>query len=470
MEKDNKRIIVVLSAFMIVFVALILYMTYFQVVKADKIADNDYNKRLWVDENKIKRGTIYDRDGVALVETKKDEEGNNYRIFNYGFSYANITGYSSKKYGKHGLEKEYTNELLNISEKTPLQDIKDMVHTKTEGNSLILTTNTELQKKAFNELEGHKGAIVVMNPKTGEVYAMANRPSYDPNTLTANWDSIVNDEDSPLLNRATQGKYTPGSVFKIVTSTGLLENKDTIDLVINDQKGYVEIGGNRFNNHDKSPTGRTDLTKALTLSSNVYFAEKGVELGEKRFRDLADRYLLGQAIPFDLPTSKSTSPFTDKNLGNPGLAAVSFGQGDTLLSPLHMALITSTIANEGVMMKPYLVQSVKSPEGEIVKQTEPEVLQEVTSKEVANDLLGRLVTAAGPRVQIRGVKVAGKSGTAEIKDKTSTHAWYVATAPADNPKFVVAVVLEDDNTSGVKTAAPIARDVLREAIRQIGLK
>ena len=152
------------------------------------------------------------------------------------------------------------------------------------------------------------------------------------------------------------------------------------------------------------------------------------------------------------------------------MAAVSFGQGDTLLSPLHMALITSTIANEGVMMKPYLVQSVKSPEGEIVKQTEPEVLQEVTSKEVANDLLGRLVTAAGPRVQIRGVKVAGKSGTAEIKDKTSTHAWYVATAPADNPKFVVAVVLEDDNTSGVKTAAPIARDVLREAIRQIGLK
>lgn len=470
MEKDNRRIIVVLSTFLAVFVALILYMTYFQVVKADKIADNDYNKRLWVDENKIKRGTIFDRDGVTLVETKKDEDGNNYRIFNYGFSYANITGYSSKKYGKHGLEKEYTNELLNISEKTPLQDIKDMVHTKTEGNSLVLTTNTELQKYSFNKLEGHKGSIVVMNPKTGEVYAMVSRPSFDPNNLNDSWDNIVNDDDSPLLNRATQGKYTPGSVFKIVTATGLLENKDSIDLTINDNKGYVEIGGNRFNNHDKSPTGYTDLTKALRESSNVYFASKGVELGEEKYRDLASRYLLGEAIPFDLPTSKSTSPFSDKTLGSPGLAAVSFGQGDTLLSPLHMAMIMSAVANEGVMMKPYVVQSVKSPEGEIVEQTEPEKLKEVTTKDVADDLLDKLAKSAASNVQLKGIRVAGKSGTAEIKDKTSTHAWYVATAPANNPKFVVAVVLEDDNTSGVKTAAPIARDVLRNAIREIGLK
>lgn len=467
MEKFNKKIILILSLFVVIFVGFVLYMTYFQIVRAEEVAKHEYNKRLWVDENKIERGAINDRDGNILAETKKDSAGNNYRYYPKGIAFSNIVGYNSTQYGKNGLEKTFNNTLLNISSDTPLSELRNMVQSTDKGNSLGLTINSNVQEKAYSLLEGRKGSIVVMNPETGEIYAMSSRPGFDPNTIEDDWEHLINNEDSPLLNRGAQGRYTPGSIFKMITGTAILENQDTIDLTMDD-KGTITIDGYVINNVNKEENGSTNLRRALQKSSNVYFAQKGVEVGIDKMANITKRNYIGEKIPFDLPQEASVNPFTS-GMTKADLAASSFGQGKTLVTPLNMAMAMSAIANEGKMMKPFVVGEIVSPDGENTREVEPQVLSEVTTPEIANEMLGdlRAVIQAGSEAALGNVAVAGKSGTAEIKNKASTNSWFIATAPASDPKFAVAVVLEDDGTYGGTTAAPIAREILQSAFNNI---
>lgn len=464
----NKRIIFVLSFLMTLFVLLVLYLTYFQIVKADKIANNEYNKRLWVDEKKLERGTIYDRDKNVLVETKKDQSGKNYRFFDYANIYAAITGYNSKTYGTAGLEKSYMKELLNVNKDTPLSQLRNIVSSKNKGNDLVLTTNSKLQKLAYNLLEGKKGSVVMMNPKTGEVYVMATYPSYNPNEVSSQWQDLLNKESSPLLNRSTQGMYTPGSVFKIITATAVLNNKDKVDKIVEDNTGTIEFNKYTISNNNGSVFGETDLRKALEKSSNVYFASQGVKLGNKILTANAQNFMIGKKIPFDLPVAPSVNGYM-KTKSNADIATTSFGQGETLVTPLNMAMAMSAVANDGVMLKPYLVNQVIDCDGKVIKQTKPEQLSEVGSKKDMEILKDYLRTTAESYETLNvSTSVIAKSGTAEIKDKTSTHAWFVAAAPFKNPKFAIAVILEDDNSYGVRTAGPIASKMLNAAINEIG--
>ncbi|MDO5716031.1 MAG: penicillin-binding transpeptidase domain-containing protein [Tissierellia bacterium] len=471
MEKTNKRIILVLSMFLVLFVILVLYMTYFQSAKAKEIADNEYNKRLWVDENSIRRGTIYDRDGNEVVVTKKDEEGNNYRSFPMGQSYSNITGYHSKIYGTAGLEKSYGKVLLNINEKTPLSELKDLVSTSDMGNSLILTVQSRLQQKAYDLLEGKKGSVVLLNPKTGEIYAMSSRPTFNPNSVTSDWEALVNSENSPLINRATQGQYTPGSVFKLVTSTAILKHKSDLDTTVQDDEGKITIDGYTLSNYKGEAYGETDLKKALVNSSNVYFAKLGTDLGKAVLSEVADKYYIGRSFDFDLPLGKSVNGFEEAK-DKAALATTCFGQGSTLVSPLNMAMVMGAIANDGNLMQPYLISQIIDPSGDVKQTTQPQVMEEILEPALAHELMEDLKATADSyqRINIRGIEVVGKSGTAEIKDKESTHSWFVAAAPYDDPKFAVAVILEDDNSSGSVTAAPIANEILEYAINQLGLE
>ncbi|WP_242491876.1 peptidoglycan D,D-transpeptidase FtsI family protein [Miniphocaeibacter massiliensis] len=478
MEKYNKKILIVFTAFVFLFVGLILYMTYFQIVKSKELKNNkqysQYDSRNTVDENKVKRGTIYDRDGNILVSTKRQSDGNNYREFVYGKTYAPVTGYNSKSYGTSGLESTYRDELLAIKKDTPLSDLKKLIKDDKEGNDLILTTNTELQELATDLLSDEgKGSIVAMNPKTGEIYAMASNPIFDPTTITADWNEIIADKDneSKLLNRATQGKYTPGSVFKIITATGILENQDKIENMTIQDEGETTIGGYTFGNVNRKANGRTDLEKAIIKSSNVYFGTLGVEIGANSLKEVAEKFYIGKDFTFDLGTVKSTNGI-DKGMEESNLARTSFGQGDDLVvTPLHMAMATSAIANNGVMMKPYLVKEIRTPEKEVKSKTEAKVLSNVTTPEIAQEILGDMVSMVNSsgNAYIRGVDVAGKSGTAEIgKDKDSTNAWFIATAPAENPTIAVAVVLEDSGDSGGEVAAPIARKIIKRSL-ELGL-
>lgn len=471
MKKTNQRIIIVLSVFLILFLLLVLYMTYFQQVKAKDLHNSEYNQRNWIDENAVARGTIYDRDQNEVVVTKKDEAGNNYRYFNYGIAYGNLSGYSSKAYGTAGLEKSYAKTLLNINEKTPLSDLRDLVLSTDRGNDIVLTTNSRLQEKAYTLLEGRKGSIVLMNPKTGEIYAMSSRPSFDPNYITKNWDALIADENSPLINRGSQGQYVPGSVFKIVTAAAIVENKDSLDsLEYFDETGQINIGGYTSSNVFGEALGETDLKKALIHSSNVYFAYFADQLGKEKLLKTSNKFLIGKTFDFDLPLNAGVDGFeTAKDKA--AIGTTSFGQGDTLVTPLHMAMSLSAIANKGEMVKPYLVEKVLDPEGELLRQTEREVLSKVLDEDGAQEILYYLKETADnyKRMGLGNVSLFAKSGTAEIKNKESTHSWMVAGAPFDHPKFVVSVILEDDNTAGAVTAGPIANEMLREAIQVLGL-
>lgn len=470
-EDTNKRITVIMASMTIIFVLLVLYLTYFQIIKADTIADNEYNKRLWVDENKVRRGTIYDRDMVPVVKTDRDSNGNNYRVFEYGPEYAHITGYNSKMYGTSGLEKTKSKELLNISKDTALSDLKNLVNATDQGNDIVLTVNTELQKKAYALLEGKQGAIVLMNPHSGEIYAMASRPSFDPNQISADWETLISDkENSPLINRATQGMYTPGSVFKLVTASAILEYPDKVEQEVQDNTGKVTFNNYTIRNARGSIYGATDLEKALVHSSNVYFSVNGVKLGQEILEEISKRYLVGEKIPFDIATGKGVNGFT-KTKSDADIATTSFGQGETLISPLNMAMIMSTVANDGVMMQPYLVDRIVSKDGDVLSEMKGKELRKILSKDHAEQLMTYLAATARENDDLGyyQTSVAGKSGTAEIKDKTSTHAWYTAAAPAENARFVVVVILENNGGYGGREAGPLAGEMLNSAVQIIGL-
>ena len=466
MEKELKRIIIVLVGICILFVSLIAYLSYFQVFKAEAVKKNSYNKRLWINEEKILRGSIIDRNGKILAYSEKDGETYK-RFYNYGNLYSHIIGYSYREYGKVGLELEYNNTLLNISESTPLYELKNMVIPNTEGNTLKLTIDHHLQEYSRELLKGKKGSIVAMNPKTGELYSMVSLPDFNPSSLKDDWNSIMEDGDSPFLNRATSGLYTPGSVFKVISTIAALEMPE-LDKQY-ECKGSTKIDGYTLEDYGGTAHGKVNLEEALVKSCNSYFAEKSIGIGKDKIGEVADRFMVNREIPFDLPTKKSSFPYKE-NLGKTDIAAASIGQGKVLVTPLNMAIIASGIANKGEIAKPILVKEAISPEGTIIKTNSTKVISNgadiFTANEVKNMMVEVVKRGTGTNASIKGVRVAGKTGTAENPSGKS-HAWFIGFAPAEDPKIAIAVVLEEDGTTGGKTAAPIARNIMIEALNTI---
>lgn len=465
MNKEIKRIKLVLFLICLMFLSLVLYLTYFQGFKADKISQNSYNKRLWINEEKTRRGNIEDRNGLVLAHSEKDEDRYR-RVYNFENLYSHIIGYSYREFGKSGLELNYNNTLLNISENLSINEIKNLVDSSGTGNNLRLTIDHEIQKYTREKLEGRKGAIVVSNPKTGEIYSMVSLPDFNPAKLKDNWGSIMENPDSPFINRATSGLYPPGSSFKLVTSLGILENP-AIDQNFSCQ-GSVLVDGYNLKDYSGKAHGDIDLAQALTKSCNTYFASKSQDLGKDNFYKLLSRAYIGKEIDFDLPTKASRIEEKSK-MGKTSLAAASIGQGKLLVSPLNMNLITAAIANDGVMMKPILVKNVISPRNNVIKTNNPLPMSTLTDKDLANELKDMMVSVVnngtGKNAQLGNIQVAGKTGTAENASGKS-HAWFTGFAPAEDPQVVVTVILEEDASTGGKTAAPIARDIIKSVMEK----
>jgi peptidoglycan glycosyltransferase len=459
MNQQSKRMIVVLVSICLMFVSLIVYISYFQIFKADKIKNNSYNKRLWINEESILRGSIIDRNGKILAYSEKQD--NLYkRHYNYGSLYSHIIGYSYREYGKTGLELQYNNALLNINENTAINEIKNIVAPSSEGNTLKLTIDHGLQEKARALLKGKKGSIVAMNPKTGEVYAMVSLPDFDVTNLKEDWKQIVEDTNSPLLNRATQGLYTPGSVFKVITTMAALETSNLNTK--HECTGSTKIDGYVFKDYNGKAHGTLNLEDALVKSCNTYFTEKSLDIGKDKIGSMADKFMINSKIPFDLPTKSSTFPYKE-NLGKTDIAASSIGQGKVLVTPLNMAMIASGIANGGEIVKPILVKEIISSGGKVVKANTTQTLSQGTGIFTANETKNMMVEVVkrgtGTGAKINNMRVAGKTGTAENPSGKS-HAWFIGFAPADDPKIAVAVVLEEEGSTGGKSAAPIARDIM----------
>ncbi len=466
MNKETKRVILLLAGFCIMFIGLIVYISYFQVFVAEGIKSNSYNKRLWINEENTLRGSIIDRDGNILVYSEKKDD-TNIRYYKYGSLYSHTIGYSDREYGKAGLELQYNNALLDINDNKAINEFKNIVAPSTDGNTLKLSLDHETQTKAKDLLKGRKGAIVAMNPTTGEVYAMVSLPDFDTANLKVDWKGISEDVNSPLLNRATAGLYTPGSIFKLITSVAALESEDVNKEY--DCVGSTIIDGYTFKDYQGKSHGHLDLKGALVKSCNTYFTEKSLVIGKEKLKQVSDSFMFNNKIPFDLPVKISNTPYKD-NIGKTDIAAASIGQGKVVATPLNMALVASAIANNGEMVKPILVKEIISKNGKILRTNSTETLSSVTSSLIANEIKDMMIevvkSGTGTNASIKNVKVAGKTGTAENASGKS-HAWFIGFAPADNPKIAIAVVLEEEGSSGGSSAAPIARDLIIYGLNNI---
>lgn len=389
--------------------------------------------------------------------------------------FAHVLGYVDIKYGITGLERKYDEELMSSN----IQDsIKSFILNKGKvqkkvGYSLKTTLDLDTQQRAYDLLGDNRGAVVALNPKTGEVIAMVSKPSFDPNNLQNTWKQLNEDSTRPLLNRATAGLYPPGSTFKTVTAISALENIPGVQNRSFQDTGELPIGGGyTLHNYAGEVLGTIDFKSAYTHSSNVYFGSLGLELGNDKLKQTAEKLFFNKEIPTDgIPVEPSKFPSL-KSYEKGSIAQSAIGQSSDLASPLQMAVITSTIANGGVLMKPHLVSDVLTNTGEEVKSIQSEQVGQVISADTANtmrDLMKSVVeSGTGVNASVEGIDVAGKTGTAdnEAMGKNSVpHSWFIGFAPYEDPQIAVAVIVENGGQGG-KLAASIASEVIRTALRK----
>lgn len=465
---NDKKITWVLLVISGLFLTLILYLTSVELFYGDEYSASDLNARAILKEESILRGTIYDSTGEVLAYSETDGEMQK-RHYPYGDLYSHLIGYTSRNYGKSFIEKEYNSFLVGNDELNKIFNIDNaLTGEMNDGYDLHLTVDHPTQERASKLMDRYKGALVAINPQTGEIIAMVSKPDFDPHeeSLIANWDSLGDDENSPFLNRATMGLYPPGSTFKTVT-TAVMHMNGLEDYIYDDETGRIDIGGHIISNTRNAIHGETDITKAFTRSSNVYFAKIGSEIPAASYKDIAEKLMFNAPFGGDFPHMQSR--FYADGLTAAEQAITAIGQGKTLTSPLHLAMITGTIANNGTMMKPYIVSSVTTKGGTAIKTNSPEVLSEAIPADTAQfvkDLMVETVEyGTGANAKISGITVGGKTGTAEneltVDNPEKTHALFIAFAPAENPRIAVAVVLEYAGSTGGTIAAPIARDVIK---------
>lgn len=459
--RRNLRILTYLLIFN--FLIVILAITYWQVIKRDAIYAHPRNKRLYALEAKTLRGQILDREGKVLAYSKKVDHGY-IRVFPEGEVTAHLVGYNSAKYGKAGLEYSANTYLLGLnSEETVFPFLPDLQKER-YGYDVLTTIDLPLQELAYRLLGERKGAVVVLRPQTGEVLALVSKPSYNPNEVEKNWLFLQKEGNgSPLLNRATQGMYPPGSTLKVVTGAGALKFNPANWTRIFNAPGYVIIRGNRID--DSHVVGKVGFVEALQRSSNYVFATLGLEMGAQNFYDIMQVFGLTDKTPFELPTKKGI-------VAGPGelvpeaLAETAIGQGRTLVTPLHMALVAATVANGGNKVAPYLIKEVRRHDGTVISQTTPAQAQRVVSPDINRKLVEAMRAVVekgtGRPARLPGISVAGKTGSAE-NPHGETHAWFIGFAPVENPQVAVAIIVENGGTGG-QVAGPIARELFRAAI------
>lgn len=444
---------------------LFVYLSYIQVVESEFLATHPLNRRHTEMSHLVQYGMIVDKNGEKLAYSEKNNKGFK-REYPYGAIMAHVVGYDSPKYGKAGIESTYNSYLTGMnSELRHLGAISHLMSNQ-EGNNVVLTIDATLQETAYRALGDNRGAIVVMNPHTGAILAMVSKPSFNPNTLDQKWESISGGSNSPLLNRAVQGLYPPGSILKVMVADAALTEK-IVDLkqTINCEGAlkvppdYV-LAESGFHAH-----GKVNLEEALTVSCNVTFGSLALELGNKRMAKTFDRYGFNRPVGQELQEVESHLPDFN-SLGNGDLAQVGIGQGSLLVTPLRMAMLASTFANKGIIMKPYIVNRITDPDGSTVKEFKPEEWLTITSPQLAEEINHMMVevvnNGTGNAAYLSRFQVAGKTGTAENSHGDS-HAWFIGFAPADNPQVVIAVIVENAGSGG-SIAAPIARQVLAKAL------
>ena len=462
-KKVNREIVLVTYVFVGLFLIMIGYLGYFTYKESDTYRNNPYNsKRQQLFSDRYIRGSIVSSDGKTLAETKVDEDGKETRNYPYGSVFAHVVGYSTK--GNTGIESIASSYLLNTHINPALQILYELKEQKTMGDTVKTTLNVKIQKAAYEALGDKKGAVVVLNPKTGAILAMVSKPDYNPNEINEIWDELVSEENknSNLVNRATQGLYPPGSTFKILTLLEYIqENPGNYEEFSFDCDSVYEVGDYSIKCSKLVSHGEEDLITAFAKSCNGAFSSIGQTLNFSSMYKLCEKFGFNEKLPTDLLSNASSFVLKDSS-SVWDVLQTSIGQGKTTITPLHNAMIAAAVANNGVMMKPYVLDTVESESGTVIKSFSPENYRTVMSKDEAAILqkyMRAVVTdGTGSKAEGDGYQVAGKTGSAEFATGKETHAWFVGYADVEDPEIVVSVLVEEGGSGG-SAAAPIARAV-----------
>jgi penicillin-binding protein A len=466
------------------FASLALGAGYWQVVESQNLSTSGDDAAVIAAARNVLRGEIFDRDGVRLAWNKRDRNDEPFRVY-ADPSLSGVLGYSNRQFGTAGLENAWNAQLSGVVSADPLRELTRKFRADPSDPETLRTTLVmELQEAAARELGRNRGAVVMLNPRNGEVLALVSSPTYDanaianPETAAAAMAALKDDRRSPLLPRATQGLYVPGSSFKIVTSMAALGSGAVTpattyeDQPKSERTGWL-IDGFRVRDGHHPQTGDTplDFREAIEASCNIWFAQTGVQTGSEALTDYATRLGFGSELPFDLPTS--ASQITNGGGSMPGgfkdrveLANAAYGQAEVLVTPLQMALVAATIANDGTLMEPHLVRESLGNAG--TSTVNPSIVGQVVAPGIAHEIaaamrlavngdIGQIFTAGAA---LRNMVVAGKSGTAELGPGQAPHSWFIGFAPYDNPQVAIAVLVEHSGGGDVK-ASPIAGDLLR---------
>lgn len=471
----TRRLVGVACLLTALMVALVVNLTYIQVVQADDLAANPANTRGIVAEMRQERGAIISSDGVLLAESVRDGEYYK-RVYPRGSLAAHILGYYSTKYGRSGIEASMNQALAGQSDFATFSDmIESAAGVPVAGNDVRLTTDSRIQAAAEEALEGYSGAIVVIDPRTGAILAEASSPGYNPNTIDTDWASLnATGSGAPLVDRANRALYPPGSTFKIVTLTAALASGLATPDSTFSGPASITIGGAAITNYGGTSYGTITLRKATASSVNTVYAQIAHALGPEALVNQAEGFGFDSTPPSDIPTVASLMPdpaeMTDWETAWAGVGQP-VGEHESPAGPqttaLQMALVASGIANDGVVMRPYLVSAVTDRASQVITQTTPRPWRTATNATTADTVTSLMVSVvqsgSGSHAAIPGVTVAGKTGTAEVGKTSQTHAWFIGFAPAENPRVAIAVVLENAGVGGT-VAAPIAREVLDVAL------
>jgi penicillin-binding protein A len=475
----NRPIVRLYGLVVLLFALLVAFTSRWTIFEASSLRDNSLNKRAVLEQQHIDRGPIVAADGTVLARSVRRAEGTYERTYPTDDLFANTVGYYFTNLGSTGIER-FRSTALNGQTDTGLQAILDQLQGhKPRGQKVVTTLDPKAQRVALEALGEHQGGIVALEPRSGAVTVMASSPSFNPNALksTAGYERLAHDSSAPLVNRATQFGYAPGSTFKVVTATAAIDSgKFTRESLVSGKNDIV-VSGVPLQNDENESLGEITLTEALAKSVNTVWAQVGEKVGRATMQRYMNRFGFDHKPHLDYPaTEMSTSgSYEGERLVPPtspkvDIGRMSIGQDKLAVVPLQMAEVAAAVANGGKLMTPHLTSRIVNSEGQTVTRIKPSVQSDVMKSSTADDVRTMMEAVVnvgtGTSAQIPGVQVAGKTGTAETQIGTAiNNVWFIAFAPASNPKVAIAVTLKGVPGQGAAFAAPVAKQVMEQLLR-----